>query len=91
MFFASSRFDVAMSKSTDMYRCVGAGNLTPREAQVASWLVRGKTNREIAIILDASVRTIEKHVESVLRKLQVENRTTAAIILATWNGEQQTG
>lgn len=57
--------------------------LTERESQVAFWLARGKTNREIGMILDIRPRTVEKHVEHLLRKLHVENRTTAALLLAT--------
>ncbi len=56
--------------------------LTPRETEVARWLAAGKTNLEIAIILGANVRTTEKHVEKILEKLQVENRTNAAVIIA---------
>lgn len=52
--------------------------LTPREAEVLYWLAEGKTNPEIATILDSSRRTVEKHVEHILRKLGVENRATAA-------------
>jgi DNA-binding CsgD family transcriptional regulator len=55
--------------------------LTPRECDVAFWLSHGKTNAEIAIILRHACRTAEKHVEAVLRKLKVENRTTAAVVL----------
>ena len=58
--------------------------LTPREAEVALWLANGKTNVEIAIILDANRRTVEKHVENILRKLEAENRTTAALLLRTF-------
>jgi DNA-binding CsgD family transcriptional regulator len=53
--------------------------LTPREIEVALWLAQGKTNPEIAIILVAPVRTIEKHVERILRKLAVEHRAAAAV------------
>jgi DNA-binding CsgD family transcriptional regulator len=56
--------------------------LTPRETEVARWLAGGKTNVEIARILASSSRTIEKHVASILRKLGVENRTTAALLIA---------
>jgi DNA-binding CsgD family transcriptional regulator len=56
--------------------------LTPRESHVADWLAVGKTNAEIAVILGASARTIEKHVERVLEKLGVENRTAAALIIS---------
>ena len=57
--------------------------LTEREAQLAFWLARGKTNAEIGLILGAKIRTIEKHVERILRKLRVENRTSAALLLTS--------
>jgi DNA-binding CsgD family transcriptional regulator len=63
-------------------RPVTGYSLTTREAQVALWVSRGKTNYEIGVILSISVRTIEKHVEHVLQKLGVENRTTAALLVA---------
>ena len=56
--------------------------LTPREAEIARWLARGKTNSEIALILQIRLRTVEKHMEGILGKLGVENRTTAAVTLA---------
>ena len=62
-----------------------AFHLTPRESEVATWVARGKTNAEIAIILHANPRTIEKHVEKILEKLSVENRTTAAVALTAVN------
>jgi len=54
--------------------------LTAREAEVLTWIAKGKTNHEIAIILDFSPRTANKHLEQIFRKLNVENRTTAAAI-----------
>ena len=59
---------------------IGA-DLTAREAEIAAWLARGKTNREISVICRVSARTIEKHVERILRKLKVENRATAVVAL----------
>jgi DNA-binding CsgD family transcriptional regulator len=52
---------------------------TPREVEVFSWVARGKTDLEIALILGASPRTVEKHVQRILAKLGVENRTAAAL------------
>lgn len=52
--------------------------LTVREADVLLWIANGKTNREIGQILDMSPRTVNKHLEQVFRKLNVENRTSAA-------------
>ena len=51
---------------------------TPRESEVLLWIARGKTNREIGQILGTSPRTINKHLEQIFKKLNVENRTTAA-------------
>jgi DNA-binding NarL/FixJ family response regulator len=61
---------------------LAAYNLTPRETEVAGWLSQGKTNPEIAIILQTRPRTIEKHMEKILEKLGVENRTAAAMMIA---------
>ena len=43
-------------------------------------MAQGKTNYEIGVMLGARTRTICKHVERVLVKLNVENRTAAAAI-----------
>ncbi|MDB6031053.1 MAG: hypothetical protein JWM16_1391 [Verrucomicrobiales bacterium] len=63
-------------------RPLAAYELTPREIEIAAWLANGKTNPEIAILLNISARTVEKHMEKILEKLGVENRTTAAVIIA---------
>ena len=63
---------------------LGSLGLTPRETEVLTWIAQGKTNYEIGVILSACTRTICKHVERILSKLCVENRTSAAAIaLAT--------
>ena len=54
--------------------------LTPREAEVLYWISQGKSNQDIGIILGAKTATICKHVEHILGKLNVENRTAAAVI-----------
>ena len=56
--------------------------LTTREAEIGLWLSEGKSNPEIASITGISPRTVEKHVENILAKLSVENRTTAAVIIS---------
>ena len=56
-------------------------NLTQREEEVARWLAKGKSNRDIAAILSLSPRTIDKHIEVILDKLNVENRTAAAALI----------
>lgn len=52
--------------------------VTKREAEVLFWLANGKSNKDIAEILDMSVRTVNKHLEQMFPKLGVENRTAAA-------------
>jgi DNA-binding response OmpR family regulator/DNA-binding CsgD family transcriptional regulator len=52
--------------------------LTTREAEVLFWIAKGKTNREVGQILGTSPRTINKHAENIYKKLEVENRTSAA-------------
>ena len=55
-------------------------NLTPREAEVLFWISRGKSNHEIGVIVGAKTGTICKHVEHIFSKLNVENRTSAAVV-----------
>lgn len=57
----------------------GFAPLTPREREVLSWAAAGKTNRQIAEILQASPRTVQKHLEHVFDKLGVETRTAAVM------------
>ena len=52
--------------------------LTAREREVLEWVAAGKTNRDIAAIVGAKPRTIEKHLERIYEKLGVETRTAAA-------------
>lgn len=56
--------------------------LTPREAEVLSWVAQGKTNGEVGVILGTSGRTVQKHLEHIFQKLDVESRTSA--ILCAW-------
>ncbi len=51
--------------------------ITRREADVLYWVTQAKTDWEIAQILDISERTVNKHLEQVYRKLNVNNRTAA--------------
>jgi DNA-binding NarL/FixJ family response regulator len=59
---------------------LGSLGLTARETEVLTWIAQGKTNYEISVILSACTGTICKHVEHILSKLCVENRTAAAVI-----------
>lgn len=56
--------------------------LTQRQTEVLYWVMQGKTNAEIAIILKLSRRTVENHVSAILEILGLENRTEAALAAA---------
>jgi DNA-binding NarL/FixJ family response regulator len=49
-------------------------NLTPREREVLQLIARGYRYKEIAAQLSLSIKTVEAHVSSVLRKLQLTSR-----------------
>ncbi|MEP3048819.1 MAG: DNA-binding response regulator [Roseibium sp.] len=53
--------------------------LTHREAEVLIWIAKGKSNKDIAEILELSPRTVNKHLEQIFVKLGVENRASAAV------------
>jgi DNA-binding NarL/FixJ family response regulator len=55
-------------------------HLSQQEKHVLLLVSEGKTNREIAIILGRSARTIQLHLNRVYRKLGVETRTAAATV-----------
>ena len=54
--------------------------LSVRERQVLRLVAAGETNQQIAHGLGISRRTVENHLESVFRKLEVTNRTAAAAV-----------
>ena len=62
----------------DNHILMNAFGLSQRESDVLIWIARGKTNREMGHILGISPRTINKHLEQVFKKLEVDNRTNAA-------------
>lgn len=56
-------------------------NLTPRQATILQLVAAGKRNQEIADELGISLHTVRRHVESLLRRLNVPNRAAAAVLL----------
>jgi DNA-binding CsgD family transcriptional regulator len=64
-------------KGKDEERSRRHRHLTRREREVLFWLGRGKSNAEIAEILEIKPATVGKHLERIYPKLGVENRTAA--------------
>lgn len=54
-------------------------NLTKREMQVLSYIKEGYSNTDIAKKLHLSINTIKAHVSGIMQKLEVDDRTQAAI------------
>jgi transcriptional regulator EpsA len=55
----------------------GQSVLTAREQDILKWIYLGKSNFEIGAILKISPLTVKNHVQKILRKLNVVNRTQA--------------
>jgi DNA-binding NarL/FixJ family response regulator len=57
-------------------------SLTSREEQILSLVAEGRSNKEIARQIGLQEKTVKHHMTSILQKLDVRNRTEAAIVLA---------
>ncbi|MBX2835075.1 MAG: response regulator transcription factor [Micavibrio sp.] len=64
---------------TDVGASKDVFKLTPRETEVLSHLIQGLSNKEIANVLGLQVVTVKLHVRGICRKLDVKNRTQAAL------------
>ncbi|MEN3951670.1 LuxR C-terminal-related transcriptional regulator [Iodidimonas sp. SYSU 1G8] len=60
----------------------GDTGLSEREVECLSWVALGKTDSEIATIIERSVPTVRFHLENAMKKLNVHNRTQAAALAA---------
>jgi DNA-binding NarL/FixJ family response regulator len=67
------------SQEWDLASLKTSFGLTPREAEILMWISRGKTNKEVGLILDTSPRTVNKHLEHIFEKLGVPTRTAAVV------------
>ena len=79
--FVLDAFSSAAPPSTDPE----LEQLTPREREVLRLIARGYAYKEVARDLEISVKTVESHVSSVLRKLQLSSRHQ----LARWANERR--
>jgi DNA-binding CsgD family transcriptional regulator len=72
---------------SDVFAWATKHALTRRELEVLHWVSEGKRDREIAMILGASARTVQTHVARILHKLGAETRTTAARMYSQRNAD----
>ncbi len=62
----------------------GFQELTPREKEILYWIAHGSSNREIAKALHLSESTVKNHMTSILNRLNLRDRTQAAILAHTF-------
>jgi NarL family two-component system response regulator LiaR len=75
----TSRVLGEMRRRTRAPAQLGPVALTPREQEVLARVARGQSNRRIAAALHVSEETVKTHVSHVLAKLEVGDRTAAAV------------
>lgn len=81
--FNTDEYLLLMEKHSGQWNLDSVKNslgLTFREAEILMWISRGKTNKEIGIILDTSPRTVNKHLEHIFEKLGVVTRAAAVSV-----------
>lgn len=62
------------SKKEDEADSTNTAELTPRESEVLVLIAEGLTNNDIGEKLDISVKTVDRHRENIMRKLDIHNR-----------------
>ncbi|GAA0274553.1 helix-turn-helix transcriptional regulator [Muricomes sp. OA1] len=75
-------------KESDMEILKGHG-LTEREAEVMYWLCQGKSNGDIAYILNLSVSTVKKHLSNIFDSMGVRSRSAAVALALEMVGSQK--
>ncbi len=73
---ANNGFNPDFSNHEPLQRTFG---LTAREAEVVIWVAQGKSNSDVAAILDMSEKTAKQHLGSCFQKMGVESRTAATV------------
>lgn len=76
----AGRFLAEFQRREAVRRAPQLALLSPREEEVLRLLATGETNREIAKRLFVSEETIKSHVAAIFRKLEVSDRTSAAVL-----------
>jgi DNA-binding CsgD family transcriptional regulator len=61
---------------------LGFLGLGARPTEVLYWLAKGKTNKQIGIILAMATETVKAHLKSIYYRLELENRATAASMIS---------
>jgi DNA-binding NarL/FixJ family response regulator len=76
---ASAKSSACFNPNYDSPTPLEALGLTPREAEVLLWVAQGKSNGDIALILNMAEKTVKKHMGHIFEKLGVEGRNAATV------------
>jgi DNA-binding NarL/FixJ family response regulator len=71
--------EVGLDNSVEVGSSLEQFELTPRETEILRYIAQGIHNREMAAMLYISEKTVKNHISSIFRKLQVKDRTQAAL------------
>lgn len=71
--------DLNSSSSEEDQSAVEQSLLSRRETEILEQIGQGKSNKEIARLLSISDQTVKNHITSILRKLNVNDRTAAVV------------
>ncbi|HWT50604.1 MAG TPA: LuxR C-terminal-related transcriptional regulator [Caulobacter sp.] len=74
---------MTMNKQDDAEPQIGSCGLTPTQWKVLEGVNSGRLNKQIAFDLGIAEATVKAHMTAVMRKLNVHNRTQAAIAAQT--------
>lgn len=77
---ATRILEAAMAQSRSIDQPSNAERLTDREMDVLELLAQGQSNAQIARRLELSLKTVQNYVSRILDKLQVADRTQAALL-----------
>lgn len=81
--------DSSMPSHAEWLSHSSLAHLSVREIDILACLVAGESNKAIALKLSVAEATVKAHVKAILRKLQLENRTQAAIwAVSRWGADR---
>jgi two-component system, NarL family, nitrate/nitrite response regulator NarL len=84
----ASRVITALRDTSLRRKAAEAVKLSVREHQIVRLLLHGKTNKEIATMLQISEKTVKHYMTELMQKLQVRNRVEAVIAAQKLNGRE---
>ena len=76
---------ISFSDPAGAEKALDSANLSQRETDVLCCLMAGHSNKVIARSLDVSEATVKAHITALLRRLGVQNRTQAAVLVESAN------